>query len=40
MNILSGKPIDMLSYFNTEAEILLEPFTEFKVINVKKKTYY
>ncbi len=34
MSIISGKPISKLSYFKTEEELLLEPFTEFRITRV------
>jgi hypothetical protein len=36
MSILSGKPINKLSYFSQEEELLLEPFTEFRIAKIKK----
>jgi hypothetical protein len=36
MHINSGKAIDKLSHFPKEDELLLEPYTQFQVLSVKK----
>jgi hypothetical protein len=37
MSIVSGKPISKLSYFKNEEELLLEPFTEFRIAKVEER---
>ena len=37
MEILNGFPIRDYSEFQKEEEVLLEPFTEFKVVGIKEE---